>query len=188
MPREEVYLYKYDLTDGMARSMGPRMLGMELEGVWHTSVVAFDHEYLFDGGVGIEAEDSPGHTEFGPVDHVISMGFTTKTKAEFEAWNAEQNQERFHGMSYNWFTQNCNHYTHAALLFLTGQGAPDDVINMVPNIVESPVASFLAGFLVPGGVAALPPGLRPERDPLARDFAEAEARRRERRNGGPAAP
>ena len=40
----EVILHVYDLTKGMARTLAPAFLGIELEGVWHSGVVIFGSE------------------------------------------------------------------------------------------------------------------------------------------------
>ena len=38
---QKVVLNIYDLTNGMARSLGRQLIGLDLEGVWHTGVVVF---------------------------------------------------------------------------------------------------------------------------------------------------
>lgn len=47
----EVFLYMYDLTQGMAAMMGPSLIGRPLEAIWHTSVVVYGTEYFFGNGV-----------------------------------------------------------------------------------------------------------------------------------------
>jgi hypothetical protein len=34
--KHKVQLAVYDLTQGMAKQLGPALLGIEIEGVWHT--------------------------------------------------------------------------------------------------------------------------------------------------------
>ena len=38
---KRVTLYVYDLSQGMASTFGPMLIGRPIEGVWHTSVVVF---------------------------------------------------------------------------------------------------------------------------------------------------
>ena len=38
---EKVTLFVYDLSNGMARTFGPMIVGRVVEGIWHTSIVAF---------------------------------------------------------------------------------------------------------------------------------------------------
>ncbi len=47
----KVFLYVYDITNGMAKSLSPMLLGKSIEGVWHTSIVAYDMEYFYGGGI-----------------------------------------------------------------------------------------------------------------------------------------
>ena len=58
-----VSLYIYDLSQGMARSLGPALGLHDLEGVWHTSIVIHETEIFFGGG-GIE-HCLPGGTMLG---------------------------------------------------------------------------------------------------------------------------
>jgi len=47
----EVYLYVYDLTNGMAAMMAPSLIGRPLEGIWHTSIVVYNTEFYFGYGI-----------------------------------------------------------------------------------------------------------------------------------------
>ena len=46
-----VELYVYDLTRGMARSMSKQFLGIQIDAVYHTSLVFEGIEYFFGAGV-----------------------------------------------------------------------------------------------------------------------------------------
>ena len=56
-----VRLHLYDLSQGMARAMSAQLLGKQLDGVWHTGIVAFGQEFYFGGGIQC---GTPGHTHF----------------------------------------------------------------------------------------------------------------------------
>nr|XP_019817446.1 PREDICTED: desumoylating isopeptidase 1 [Bos indicus] len=45
-----VKLYVYDLSKGLARRLSPIMLGKQLEGIWHTSIVVHKDEFFFGSG------------------------------------------------------------------------------------------------------------------------------------------
>jgi len=48
-----VTLYVYDISQGMARQLSMPILGKQIDGVWHTSVVCYGKEYFFgSGGIG----------------------------------------------------------------------------------------------------------------------------------------
>ncbi|XP_076053031.1 uncharacterized protein LOC143032337 isoform X9 [Oratosquilla oratoria] len=68
----KVELYVYDLSRGFAKAMSPALLGKQIEGLWHTSVVAYGREYFF-GGEGI-ASCRPGQTVLGDPDRVEALG------------------------------------------------------------------------------------------------------------------
>eukprot|EP01064_Diplonema_japonicum_P020256 TRINITY_DN2940_c3_g1_i1.p1 TRINITY_DN2940_c3_g1~~TRINITY_DN2940_c3_g1_i1.p1 ORF type:complete len:310 (+),score=8.23 TRINITY_DN2940_c3_g1_i1:323-1252(+) len=141
----EVEIYMYDISKGMARALGP-VFGVQIEAIWHTSVVAYGYEYLFAGGGGVLKEE-PGTTPFGtPIEKRV-MGRTSKTRIEFESWNRSQNESAFGPESYNLMENNCNHYSDAALRFLVNEGAPSTVSNMTSNIVNSPIGRMALQFL-----------------------------------------
>ncbi|KAG5305556.1 DESI1 isopeptidase, partial [Acromyrmex insinuator] len=52
--RTAVELYIYDLTKGMAAMMSQILIGRQLDGIWHTAIVAYGREYFF-GPVGIQS-------------------------------------------------------------------------------------------------------------------------------------
>jgi hypothetical protein len=62
-----VHLHVYDLSQGLARSLSPVLLGRQLDGVWHTAVVVDGAEYYF--GMGI-SKAAAGRTRFGQPDQV----------------------------------------------------------------------------------------------------------------------
>ena len=59
----EFLLEVYDQSHGMATAMSQAILGMRIDGIWHTGVVIFNKEYYFGGGI----QCSPvGHFGQGP--------------------------------------------------------------------------------------------------------------------------
>lgn len=69
----DVQLYVYDLTKGMARTMSKALTGIQIDGVWHTSLVFQGIEYFFGQGV---QTCYPGTTHHGQPMEVIPMGQT----------------------------------------------------------------------------------------------------------------
>lgn len=49
-----VELYIYDLSQGLARVMSQMLVGRQLDGIWHTSVVVYGKEFFF-GSTGIQS-------------------------------------------------------------------------------------------------------------------------------------
>ncbi|KPA81084.1 glycosyl hydrolase-like protein [Leptomonas pyrrhocoris] len=142
-----VSLYRYDLTQGMARNFGPMLLGRPIEGIWHTSVVVFGREYYFDGGVGIVADPNPGRTRFGAPHRTEALGETAKRYEEFFAWTQRQRTSGFGPGDYHLLNNNCNSFTDAASVFLLGRHIPRDVLEMIPTLLSSPVGQMLRPML-----------------------------------------
>ena len=39
-------VYLYDLSQGMARALSQQFLGKQIDGIWHTGIVVYGHEYF----------------------------------------------------------------------------------------------------------------------------------------------
>jgi len=71
---ERVLLYIYDLSGGMARSLSPSLIGRQIDGIWHTSIVVFGYEFFY--GQGIFVTDRVGRTQYGTPVEIKDMGVT----------------------------------------------------------------------------------------------------------------
>ena len=101
------------------------LLGKTIEGVWHTGLIINDVEYYYSGGI---CRDYKGNTPYGtPVKNLV-IGATKKTNAEFMAWISSVSNE-FTAEKYHLFYHNCNSFTNAAAIFLTGKGIPEYITN-----------------------------------------------------------
>lgn len=143
----DVQLWRYDLSQGMARSMSMMLLGEQLEGIWHTAVVVYGKEFFFNGGVGVEVSPVPGSTQFGSPYSTEPIGRTQKTLEEFLTWVSQQRRNGFGPMDYNLLTNNCNHFTQAAVRYLVGVDIPEDIRNMIPRIMSTPLGRMLAPMI-----------------------------------------
>lgn len=56
-----VELYVYDLTQGLARQLSPALLGQQIDGVWHSAIVAWGREIFFGHGISIVAPPGTTH-------------------------------------------------------------------------------------------------------------------------------
>lgn len=157
---QTVVLYRYDLTNGMARQFSQQMLGRFVEAIWHTSIVVYGWEFYFDGGVGIACEE-PGSTRFGAPFRTEPLGVTTRSLEQFADFNAAQ-QGAFGPECYDLLRRNCNHYSDAAAQFLLGRGIPADVAGMVGELLATPLGAMMRPSLEqmtrnPNVHAGLPP-------------------------------
>lgn len=95
---EQVQLYVYDLSNGLARQLSPMLLNKQvrvsiciertnhatllrhtflltqIDGIWHTAVVVGGLEYYYGGGVN---QSRPGSTPFGQPLQKIHLGYTS---------------------------------------------------------------------------------------------------------------
>lgn len=89
-----VDLYIYDLAQGMAANFSS-LVGFQLEGIWHTAIVAFGTEWFYGGG-GIETA-SPGGTMLGQPLRTVRLGQTTLDREAFVDYLRGLGQDRFRG-------------------------------------------------------------------------------------------
>ena len=70
----EVQLYIYDLSFGLARPLASPLLGLRLDGVWHTSIVVHSTEiYFSDSGIKTCV---PGSENHGILKEKKILGYT----------------------------------------------------------------------------------------------------------------
>lgn len=139
MGEKPVALHLYDLTQGLARQMSQQLLGIYLEGVWHSGLVFEGSEYYFGGGI---FRDTAGQTPYGRPDKRIALGNTTKTREEFERF-LDQIRPRFRMQDYDLLRHNCNNFTNECSIFLTGQGIPQDIIDLPNRALSTPLGQML---------------------------------------------
>lgn len=141
-----VHLYRYDLSGGAAKSMGPLLLGRNVEGIWHTSIVVFGSEFYFGGGESV-VKSKPGSTRFGTPVHQELLGDTSVRGNEFDEWITAQRQGKFGADDYDLLKNNCNDFTQAASQFLLGKDIPEDVRKMIPDLMATPLGALLGPVL-----------------------------------------
>ena len=84
--RMEVTLHVYDISQGLARTLSPMLLGRQLDLIPHTGVVIQGVEYFYGGGIqAMPTASVPLVFGLQPVQ-AIRLGVTTKTVAELRAF------------------------------------------------------------------------------------------------------
>eukprot|EP01083_Nonionella_stella_P284546 968737_1 len=158
----KVAVYKYDLSHGKVKEVTQALSSngqgamvqqviraaigngqTTIEGIWHTGLVVYDHEYFFGGGI---QKESPGGTMFGEDFTIIDMGTTSKTESEFNEFLAEITP-RFKREHYSLLSHNCNTFTNECVGFLTGEQLPQDIITGLPDNVIQVIEPLLGGSL-----------------------------------------
>ncbi len=166
----EVQLYVYDLTRGMARNLSQSFLGIQIDAVYHTSLVFDNIEYFF--GRGIQTS-YPGATHHGRPMEIVPMGLThlpMDTILEY----LESMKEVYSPESYDLFAHNCNNFTNDFAMFLVGKGIPNHITNLPRRVLDTPFGAMLKSQI----------------DSSMREITQAPtpAQNRPQRNGTPSAP
>ena len=139
MTEQNVLLYQYDLTNGMATKVAKFMTGKDVEAIWHTSLVVYGNEYFFGGGICI---GQPKCTPYGiPIKESV-FGKTKKTQEEFEKY-LKSIDDKYNEQTYHLINNNCNHFTNDICIFLCGKGLPDDILNQHKNLSDTAFGKFI---------------------------------------------
>ena len=77
---EKVTLLAYDISMGMAKTMGPMLIGQQIQALYHTALVVYGREYYFGGGI---CNDLPKTTPYGKPIAEINLGQTELPKEIF---------------------------------------------------------------------------------------------------------
>lgn len=135
----KVFLNVYDLSQGLARQLSTTFLGKAIEGIWHTGVVVYGHEYYFGGGI----QSSPaGTTPYGSPIRVVDLGVTHVPKDVFEVY-LEEIGPRYTAETYSLLTHNCNNFSNEVSQFLVGVSIPDYILNVPNEVMSSPMGALI---------------------------------------------
>ncbi|KAL3216493.1 hypothetical protein MRX96_033042 [Rhipicephalus microplus] len=141
----EVLLYVYDLSKGLAKKLSPALLGKELPGVWHTSIVVRGTEYFF-GSTGIDSCPA-GKTTLQIPDQVISLGRTELPHDVFLEYIDELGKSTYKGSTYNLFRHNCNNFSQDVAMFLTGKSIPREILELPGRLPAHADGQHAGAFL-----------------------------------------
>ncbi|XP_046710862.1 desumoylating isopeptidase 1b [Silurus meridionalis] len=136
-----VKLYVYDLSKGLARQLSPLLLGKQLEGVWHTSVVIHGAEYFF-GGQGI-TNCPPGATLLGEPDAIVDLGNTEVPKDLYTEYLSSLQESTYRPEMYHLFEHNCNTFSSEMAQFLTGRKIPSYITDLPSDVLSTPFGQTL---------------------------------------------
>lgn len=142
---QAVKLFIYDISKGLASQLGPMLIGRPLEGIWHTSIVVYGHEYFF-GGSGIES-CPPCGTILGAPDKQLDLGATEVPSEMFIEYLSELGSDAFKPEKYELFEHNCNNFTAEVSQFLTGKKIPGYITNLPGEVLSTPMGQMLKSMM-----------------------------------------
>lgn len=135
----DVQLFVYDLSQGLARSMSKQFLGIQIDAVYHTSLVFNNVEYFFGAGV---QTCYPGGSHHGQPMETIPLG-RTDLDLETVLDYLESLKQVYTPESYDLFAHNCNNFTHDFAMFLVGKGIPGHITSLPQRVLDTPFGQML---------------------------------------------
>lgn len=132
--QHDVWLYQYDISNGLAAWAAPVAMFQSVEGIWHTGIVVFGKEYWYGGQC---FESKPETTPFGVPKKRSYLGATLCTQAEL--WDKMDRElcREYTRESYDVLQHNCNHFSDEVAMFLLNKHIPDEVRLQAQQFAES---------------------------------------------------
>lgn len=136
----EVYLYIYDLSNGLAAQISQQLTGRFFKAIYHTSITIHGREYYF-GGSGIESS-LPSQAPYGQPIEKRKVGETEITP---ELWHSflEDCAEEYGVGKYHLLEHNCNTFSDAALQFLLGQRIDPEIASLPSDFLNTSLGMML---------------------------------------------
>ncbi|KAI3645757.1 hypothetical protein MP228_008685 [Amoeboaphelidium protococcarum] len=139
----KVQLFVYDLSMGLARQMSMAYMGTQVDAIYHTSVVVFNTEWWFGGGI---SNSRPYSSPHGRPIEVVDMGethidadtFTDYLNELRNVWTADK---------YHLLNNNCNNFTDTVCQFLVGKGIPSRITSLPSTFMNSPLGRQLTPMI-----------------------------------------
>lgn len=119
--------------------MSRAFLGIQIDAVYHTSLVFGGIEYFYGAGV---QTSYPGRTHHGAPMETIPLG-KTELDLEIVLEYLESLKEVYTAESYDLFMHNCNNFSHDFAMFLLGRGIPDHITSLPQTVLNTPFGQML---------------------------------------------
>lgn len=139
----------YDLSHGLAAMYAPMMLGINLEAIFHTSVVVHGKEHYIDQG--IKVCERPGTTKYGNPREIITMGSTgvpSDLLMDFLEDLRQHDGKKYDAVLYDLFDNNCNHFSDVLCEFLVGKNLEDRILHLPQQVLATPNGQMLKQMLL----------------------------------------
>lgn len=123
-------------------------LGIQLDAIYHTSVVVRGKEYYIDQG--IKVCDRPGTTKYGTPREILKVGETFIPQEIFDEFLDDlRNHEdkKYHALLYDLFDNNCNHFTDVVIEFLAGSNLEERILGLPQQVLNTPNGQMLKAIL-----------------------------------------
>lgn len=119
--------------------MSRQFLGIQIDAVYHTSIVLNNIEYYFGQGV---QTCRAGATHHGQPMEKIKLG-RTDLPIEVILEYLESLKEVYMPESYDLFMHNCNNFSNDFAMFLVGKGIPAHITSLPETVLNTPFGQML---------------------------------------------
>lgn len=152
-----VQLYVYDLSRGLAKNISAALLGIQIDAIYHTSIVMQGLEYVYDGG--IKTLD-PGSTHLGQPIQIIELGTTDLPIDVIMEYLDSLKQiytpevclgpigitvvaDSSNTQAYDLWSHNCNNFSNDFATFLLGKGIPEHITSLPQTVLDTPFGRMI---------------------------------------------
>ncbi|KAJ4339163.1 hypothetical protein N0V95_007848 [Ascochyta clinopodiicola] len=119
--------------------MSRQFLGIQIDAVYHTSIVFEGIEYYFGGGI---QTCRAGATHHGRPMETIKLG-QTSLPLEVILEYLESLKTIYTAESYDLFLHNCNNFSNDFAMFLVGKGIPAHITSLPQDVLNTPFGQML---------------------------------------------
>ena len=119
--------------------MSRPLLGIQIDAVYHTSIVFQGVEYFFGAGV---QTSFPGSTHHGQPMEKVPMG-QTQLPIEIILEYLESLKAIYTMESYDLLLHNCNNFSNDFAIFLVGKGIPQHITSLPETVMNTPFGQML---------------------------------------------
>ncbi|XP_053640138.2 uncharacterized protein [Cherax quadricarinatus] len=120
-------------------------IGKQIEGIWHTGVVAYGREYFFGSG-GIES-CRPGGTILGDPDKIEELGHSQVPYQLFLEYIFGLGEGNYKPGAYDLLKHNCNNFSDEVSQFLCGHGVPKHILQLPDEVLNTTLGETLKTVL-----------------------------------------
>ncbi|KAL3273692.1 hypothetical protein HHI36_015122 [Cryptolaemus montrouzieri] len=145
MEKNKVELWIYDLSMGMAKNLAHMLIGKPLEGIWHTSIVVYGREYMFNSN-GVE-NCIPGSHQLKTPERVEVLGYTEVPLSVFAEYISTLSESSYAGSTYDLFKHNCNTFSEEIAQFLVGKSIPQYILDLPNEVLSSKLSPQILDLL-----------------------------------------
>ena len=126
---------------GLAKQYSLAFTGIQIDAIYHTSLVFHNIEYFFGQGIHRKI---PGSTHHGRPMEIVQMGRTDLPMDVIEDY-IDSLAQIYTPESYDLFLHNCNNFTQDLAMFLLGMDIPQHISSLPQRFLETPVGQMLRG-------------------------------------------